>query len=327
MANAVHYVDITGEPGWIKDIIQEHDLEASQSNTIVIPASGNDSIPSDLSVYLSVKALLGKSVHNTIHQSFTAIKMPANTRMSGGTLHTAIDGVESVPPEKLWEVYTPDWLSPVRAKKRPFRWVMNLPYTCIYGGISPMGAVNEKIVYRTWGLFEVRALSTTSSHKDPQAIRYGPNFEYDECNQAPGRVAAFILTLLVLSALTAIQYLSPVRWFLKRYGPQPGSGPEVNDKAVMRHVNVTSTDGPNPDYVKTTVIYKGGPYPITAVCVAESALTILFDREKLSDIGKRGGVLTSMSALGDSLVKRLVDSGRVTYETTTLGPNDSKKAK
>lgn len=120
-----------------------------------------------------------------------------------------------------------------------------------------------------------------------------------------------------------------------------------SEKAVMRHTNVTSTDGPNPDYVKTTVIYKGGPYPITAgmyyhiratrlskltthcvpVCVAESALTILFDREKLSDIGKRGGVLTSMSALGDSLVERLVDSGRVTYETTTLGPNDSKKAK
>jgi hypothetical protein len=90
-----------------------------------------------------------------------------------------------------------------------------------------MGVVNKKIVYRTWGLFEVRALSSTSSHTDPQAIRYGPNFEYEECDQTPGRVAAFLFTLLVMSGLAAIQYLPPIRWFLRRYGPQPGSGPEV----------------------------------------------------------------------------------------------------
>jgi hypothetical protein len=32
----------------------------------------------------------------------------------------------------------------------------------------------------------------------------------------------------------------------------------------MKYTNVTSTDGPNPDYVKTTVTFKGGPYPMTA---------------------------------------------------------------
>jgi hypothetical protein len=96
-----------------------------------------------------------------------------------------------------------------------------------------MRAVNEKIVYRTWGLFEARALSTTtanSSHShddDPQRIRYGPNFEYDECTQTPGRLTALLLTLAIMAGLTALTYLPPLRWFLKKYGPQPGSGPEV----------------------------------------------------------------------------------------------------
>jgi len=189
-----------------------------------------------------------------------------------------------------------------------------------------MGAANEKIVYRTWGLFEARALSTTDSHHDdPQRIRYGPNFEYDECTQTPGRFTALLLTLAIMTGLTALTYFPPLRWFLKKYGPQPGSGPAIDDKAEMKYTNVTSTDGPNPDYVKTTVTFKGGPYPMTAVFLGESALTILFDRHLLSDIGKGGGVLTPMSALGDSLVKRLVGSGRVRYETTTFHPNDTKK--
>jgi hypothetical protein len=90
-----------------------------------------------------------------------------------------------------------------------------------------MGAVNEKIVYRTWGLFEARALSTITSNHDPQTIRYGSNFEYDECSQTPGRFTALLLTLAIMTGLAALTYIPPLRWFLKKYGPQPGSGPDV----------------------------------------------------------------------------------------------------
>ena len=37
-----------------------------------------------------------------------------------------------------------------------------------------------------------------------------------------------------------------------------------SDGAVMTLTNVTSTDGPNPDYVQTTVTFKGAAYPMTA---------------------------------------------------------------
>jgi len=89
-----------------------------------------------------------------------------------------------------------------------------------------MGAVNEKIVYRTWGLFEARALSTTNAKEDPQAIRYGPNFEYDECTRTPSRFLGLLLSLAIMSGIALITFLPPVRWLAKRFGPQPGSGPE-----------------------------------------------------------------------------------------------------
>ena len=32
----------------------------------------------------------------------------------------------------------------------------------------------------------------------------------------------------------------------------------------MTYTNVTATDTPNPDYIQTTVTFKGAAYPITA---------------------------------------------------------------
>ena len=47
----------------------------------------------------------------------------------------------------------------------------------------------------------------------------------------------------------------------------------------------------------------------TVTCV-ETSLSILLDFDKLPKLGQEGGVLTSMSALGDVLVDRLERTGR-----------------
>lgn len=38
----------------------------------------------------------------------------------------------------------------------------------------------------------------------------------------------------------------------------------VSDGSGMTYTNVTSTDEPNPEYVQTTVEFKGAAYPMTA---------------------------------------------------------------
>lgn len=322
--NGVHYVDINGEPLWMKDIIQGYDFEASNTKAIIIPASGTDSVPSDLAVYLSARELAKKRPNASIGQSLTAVKMP-DSGLSGGTLHTIITSIEEVPRHKWSDSMIPHMLSPVHnAVEVPFRMVWNLPHTNIYGGISPMGSVNEKVVYRTWGLLEARALST--AHRDRKSIRYGPKFQYDECAEAYSRITGLLWSVTFMTSLVAIALLPPVRWFLKMFGPQTGSGPKHYDGAIMTYTNVTSTDAPNPDHVQTTVTFKGGPYSMTAVFAGESALALLFDHDKLTNLAKEGGVLTPMSALGDTLVERLLKSGRVSYVTKPLYPTDTRKA-
>lgn len=50
-----------------------------------------------------------------------------------------------------------------------------------------------------------------------------------------------------------------------------------------------------------------------SVMISESALALVFDTDKLPALGRRGGVLTPMSALGDVLIERLKDTGRFTF--------------
>jgi hypothetical protein len=43
-------------------------------------------------------------------------------------------------------------------------------------------------------------------------------------------------------------------------------------------------------------------------------------------MSRDGGILTPMTALGDVLVKRLLASGHITYDTHFLHPQETRKA-
>ena len=45
--NQAHYVDITGETFWIKEMIDKHHDEAAKKGVRIIPSCGYDSLPSD----------------------------------------------------------------------------------------------------------------------------------------------------------------------------------------------------------------------------------------------------------------------------------------
>ena len=45
--NQCHYVDITGENFWVRELIDKHHLKASERGIRIIPSCGYDSLPSD----------------------------------------------------------------------------------------------------------------------------------------------------------------------------------------------------------------------------------------------------------------------------------------
>jgi short subunit dehydrogenase-like uncharacterized protein len=100
----VHHVDLTGEPTYmcwaknqcvfifslkrpasLRELLRLHD-RAQAKGVILVPNSGQDSIPSDISVYLSNKALKAGSLGTSIDKSTTAFRCP--TDPSGGSIDT-----------------------------------------------------------------------------------------------------------------------------------------------------------------------------------------------------------------------------------------------
>ncbi|PVG01740.1 hypothetical protein CPB86DRAFT_698875 [Serendipita vermifera] len=330
--NGIHYVDISGEPWWQKELLNTYDYLAMKTKTIIIPCTGVDSIPrhtgsSDLAVYLSARALQKKQpLGLSLGSSVTGIDMMGS--FSGGTLATTIHGFENMPKSVLQKMGDPYYLSPVRGVEPQVSLYTRIPHTKFFGGVSVMGTVNTKVVNRTWGLLEAKAVSAEHSPPNGEFIRYGRNFRYEEYSMWSSPIVAMIVSLGVYTSMAAIALLPPLRWFLKKFGPQPGTGPNDsldNPRWPMTYMNVTATDSPNPDYVKTTIKFKTGAYATTAVTCGESALTLLFDRDQLPAVGKDGGIVTPMSGLGDCLVKRLLSSGYITYDTHTLVPDETRK--
>ena len=64
--NGTHYVDITGETFWIKEMITRHHEEAKKKSIRIIPSCGFDSIPSDLGAYFASREFGNKvkSMHS-----------------------------------------------------------------------------------------------------------------------------------------------------------------------------------------------------------------------------------------------------------------------
>ncbi|NDG46582.1 MAG: hypothetical protein EBY37_05585, partial [Flavobacteriia bacterium] len=86
--NGCHYVDITGESFWIKDMIDKHHEAAEKKGLRIINACGFDSAPSDLGSFYAVNQVDGE-VESI--QCFQAWKGEA----SGGTMETMFSSMDA----------------------------------------------------------------------------------------------------------------------------------------------------------------------------------------------------------------------------------------
>ncbi|KAJ6578916.1 Saccharopine dehydrogenase-domain-containing protein [Mycena vulgaris] len=330
--HGVHYVDLTGETEWIKRIITTLHYNATKTGAIIIPSCGFDSIPADITTYISSKTLrdtMGLPVD--IDTSVSAYVVRGG--VSGGTVATGIIAMEQIPANERRIARTEFTLSPaVGVPSSPSRLIYRLflPDTrkTLVGAFFFMKAPNRAIVQRSWGLLEVE-----SAHNKTQ-LHYGPAFKYDEFIVTGGAVRALLLTLGMVVGF-GVFMISPIRWLLKKVLPKSGEGPSesVQTNGFMKVTNLTTTVAspthPAPIQVKTVMTGKGDPgYSLTAVLISEAALSLaLAAPGALPALARRGGILTPSTALGDVLVERLAASGRVTFESkvVTARPLEGKK--
>lgn len=170
---------------------------------------------------------------------------------SGGTLATvlstmdgSISSADVIASQRQWALSPGAYQSrvstlhvlietTVKGKKVPSRWVYTLPFANWVGGKSLMEFVDVPIVQRTWGLNELRR-QTLAISSDPQAreehklVPYaGPNFTYEEFGKTQkfGRLGALLWSVGLAVVFGSLMLIPPLRWFARKFGPAPGTGP------------------------------------------------------------------------------------------------------
>jgi short subunit dehydrogenase-like uncharacterized protein len=291
--NHAHYVDITGENFWVKGLIEKHHAEASAKGIRIIPSCGFDSIPSDLGAFFSAQAI-GKPIKRI--ESFHSYKGGA----SGGTLETMFSMGELDLGDDLTNPFLlnpEDSYSDEQMQLSSDRvGIAKKSEINAWSGPFIMATANTRVVRRTEALLALRQES------------YGPDFTYQE--HAFHKSWWSAARSLVLTGLSVLILLSPLKRLVKPFLPKPGEGPsesvQENGWFDCKFI-VEAEDGTKSVF---NMNGKGDPgYKVTSKLVSECALCLIEDQDALPGGSEYGGILTSASGLGESLIKRLKRAG------------------
>jgi len=292
-----HYVDITGETPWVKELCDRYHDQAAANGTRIVPCCGFDSVPSDLGTYLVVRHM-----QRELGISCQAVKayFQADGGFNGGTLASAFNIYDS---GKANQVSNPFLLNPA-SQHSPKEIERNLDpefpqYDSDIGTwVAPffMGAINTRVVRRSSALY--------SQWQEP----YGPDFTYQEYLKFEPPLAwlqaASVTTGMAL--FTGAVQLSPVRNLLQPLLPQAGSGPSektMNEGWFRCELLGLASDGRT---TRGLICDRGDPgNRATVKFLCESALCLALDEDKLPGGQRRGGILTPATGLGDVLAERL----------------------
>ena len=279
-----HYADITGEPAFVSLLRDRYDTEAADRGVKVVTCCGFDSVPHDLGVRFTVDHL-PDDVPLTVrgYVSF-------NGRLSGGTLHSALEAAATRSLPRPGRDRSPD--------PRALRRVAPLPARLhrieqLGGWGVPLPTIDPVIVLRS-----ARVLDG-----------YGSAFRYGHFFRVRG-LPAVLAGAGVLGVAGAMASVGPTRSLLERVLPEPGEGPDEQTRA--RSTFSVTFLGRGADTTVTTRVSGGDPgYDETATMLGEAALSLALD-----DGPATAGVLTPAVGLGAPYLARLRDQG-LRFEVVT----------
>jgi short subunit dehydrogenase-like uncharacterized protein len=308
---ATDYCDLTGEPQFVRDMIDQHHAPARAKGARIVHCCGFDSIPSDLGT-LVVQTYM-QEAHGERCSEVKCLVGPFKGGASGGTIASMAQVVEeaSRDPRVRHVLMDPYALDPERDEPGPdgrdqlgVRWDRDLRR---WTGPFLMAGINTRMVRRTNALL---------------GYAYGRDFRYSEAmgfQSGPKGLVTAAATSVGLAGLLAAAAIKPVRRLLQRSVlPQPGEGPSKEKRAsgffVCSFVGSGETHNGTPRRkVFGTVKGTSDPgYGETAKMLCESAVCLALDGDA---IAREGGVLTPAACMGMRLVERLRAAG-MTFQAT-----------
>ncbi|MGD8861880.1 MAG: saccharopine dehydrogenase NADP-binding domain-containing protein [Myxococcales bacterium] len=282
------YVDLTGEPAFVRHMVERYDETARGRGARIVHACGFDSIPHDLGAYFTLLRLRDRLSPEQREREAVTIEgvVRAFGQFSGGTWHSALEIMSQVPaelgPRRAWE-------QALAQGPRKVRIVRGAPRHRADFGLwtVPLPTIDPEVVAR-------------SAAALPE---YGPDFRYghyagvDNALQMAGMIAG-------AGTLFALAQAEPLRKLLRKVrDPGEGPSPAQRDRGWFR---VTFL-GRAADQEVHCEVRGGDPgYGETAKMLAESALCLALDRHRLPE---GAGVITTAQAMGEVLIDRLHAAG------------------
>lgn len=283
------YVDLCGEPAWMRQMIDAHAASARASGARIVFSCGFDSIPFDLGVLTLQEAAREQFGHPMPRVKGRVRKMQGG--FSGGTAASlkATLAAAAKAPALLGLLVNPFALTPgFEGASQPKGLIPEYDRT-IEAWVAPfiMAPINTKNVHRTNFLL---------------GQRYGADFVYDEMMVAPG------LGEMGKAAAEAIARINPLA---SGKGPKPGEGPSREERDAGFFDILFIGEGPDGSRIDCVVTGDKDPgYGSTSKMIAETALCLVEDVAGASD---KGGVWTPGALMGRVLADRLQARAGLTF--------------
>lgn len=307
VTHGTDYCDLTGEPHWIRRMIDRHQAAARKSGARIVHCCGFDSIPSDLGTLMLEQEALQRFGAPCREVKYLVTRLRGGA--SGGTVASIVNVVKEATNDRavraiLADPYAlnpegeragPDGRDQIGIAREP-----DLP-----GWSAPfmMAGINTRIVRRSNALL---------------GYLYGRDFRYSEVmafGPNSGGLLKAAQATIGFGGFMAGLGIPPLRALLeRRVLPKPGEGP--NEEQRRRgSFEVTligkGQHGSDAFTLRGRVAGTSDPgYGETAKMLSESALCLALDGAELES---PGGILTPASALGLRLIERLRRAG-MTFE-------------
>jgi len=287
-ASGTDYLDLCGEPVWMRQMIDAHQVRAQSSGARIVFSCGFDSLPFELGVFFcqeTAKKTLGAPVS----------RVKGRVRAMKGTF----SGGTAASMKATFAAAAKD-LSLVALLKNPF--VLTPGFE---GPKQPPG--NKPLFDQdldAWTApFVMATINTRNVHRSNllMGFPYGKEFIYDEMVlTGPGEKGEANAKLV---AAANLEKAGPG-------GPKPGEGPSKEERENGLYDLLFVGLAPDGRQIRVAVRGDRDPgYGSTSKMIAECAICLLRDTPQVP-----GGIWTPGAAMGNKLIKRLVDHAGLTFE-------------
>jgi short subunit dehydrogenase-like uncharacterized protein len=287
-ATGTDYLDLCGEPVWMRQMIDAHEATAKSSGARIVFSCGFDSLPFELGVFV---------VQEEAKKTFGARASRVKGRvrdMKGGPSGGTVASVKAT-----FAAAAKD-LSLVALLKNPF--VLTPGFE---GPKQPPG--NKPLLDQELGMwtapFVMATINTRNVHRSNLLLGfpYGKDFVYDEMVLTGAGEKGEANAKRVVAANAEMGGPG---------GPKPGEGPSKEERESGLYDLLFVGIGEGGRQVRVAVRGDRDPgYGSTSKMIAECAICLLRDTPEVP-----GGIWTPGAAMGNRLIKRLIDHAGLSFE-------------